>query len=99
MATFYITEFTGGLMFGTPAPKDPPVARQTIAIAGASAPSQAFNEATKMIKIHTDAICSIRIGAANQTPTAVTTDDRMAANQSEYRIVEPGAKLAVISNV
>jgi hypothetical protein len=74
----------------------PPVAEQTVAIGGSSVQSSAFNAKTKMIAVHTDAICSIAIG---NNPTATAVKRRMAANTTEYFEVTPGHKIAVITNV
>ncbi len=97
MATLYITEFsalyaksnqTGQMAIC------PPVAQQTVAI-GVEAKSSAFNAATNLIRVHTDAICSITIGTA---PTATTSMMRMAASQTEYFAVAAGDKLSAITN-
>ena len=101
MATVYITEYAG--LMPSPVggqgqiPLEPPLAEQTVSIGGSSTASNAFNAQTRLIRIHTDAICSIEIGA---TPTATATTGRLAANQTEYRGVPVGAsyKIAVITN-
>jgi hypothetical protein len=98
MATLYLTEFTNsGAAHGrSPSMGQwPAVAKQTLAIGGAVS-SAAFNKNTNMIRVHCDAICSITIGAAPQT--ALTTDARLAANQTEYHSVNPGHVLSVVSN-
>lgn len=98
MAVLYITEYAqfpviqGSVV---QAPDDPPLADQTVAIGGTTAQSSAFNAKTRVIRIHTDAICSVLVGS---NPTATTGKGRMAANQTEYRSVKPGHKIAVISN-
>lgn len=99
MATLYITEFKG---LGTDITGSsvacgihPPVTTQTIAIGGTSTQSSAFNAATKVIRVHTDVICSVAIAT---NPTAAATSPRMAAGQTEYMSVVPGDKIAVISN-
>ena len=69
-----------------------PIANNNVTIGGSHAESNAFNTNTKMIRLHTDAICSVVIGLA---PVATTADARMAANQTEYYQVYPGDKLAV----
>ena len=79
---------------GLPAAFTPPIANNNVAI-GAGASSNAFSANTKLIRVHSDAICSIVIGAA---PTATTADARMAANQTEYYQVVPGHKISVITN-
>jgi hypothetical protein len=83
---------------GSVMPQDPPVlAGYTLAIGGASTPSPAFNAATRFVRLHADTICSVRVNYAS--PVAVATDGRLAANQTEFRGVTPGLKLAVITNV
>jgi hypothetical protein len=57
--------------------------------------STAFGSTTKFIRVHTDAICSLQIGAA---PVATTSDTRMAANTTEYFAVLPGHILSAVSN-
>jgi len=74
---------------------EPALAYQTVAIGGGSLQSSAFNDSTRFIRVHTDAICSIKIGT---NPTAVTTETRLAANQTEFFGVRGGMKIAVITN-
>ena len=103
MATLYITEFVAqsrdgrGYVNQNAIPEEPPVAEQTIAIGGSSVASTAFNAKTAMIRLHTDAICSIAVGA---TPTAAATSRRIAAGTTEYIAVPVGSnfKVAVITN-
>ncbi|HWU70677.1 MAG TPA: hypothetical protein VN017_04915, partial [Pseudoxanthomonas sp.] len=73
------------------------VAEQTVAIGASSAVSSAFNASTAIVRLHTDAICSVEFGAA---PTAAATNMRLAAGQTEYFAVVPGSgfKVAVITN-
>lgn len=94
----YITEYAGmGHQNGVAnaAAKEPALANHTRTVSGTSAQSAAFNAAARVIRVHTSEICSIVIGA---NPTATTSDARMAANQTEYFSVEPGHKLAAITN-
>ena len=72
-----------------------PGRRETLAIGPASAQSGSFNPATNFIRAHTDATCSIAVGA---NPIAAAGSARMAANQTEYFQVRPGDKIAVIQN-
>lgn len=98
MAVIYIAEFQGlGMPVGNlvQSTQWPPITQQTVAIGGASVQSAAFNANTNVIRINTDAICSIAIG---DNPTATATTARMAANQTEYFSVYPGQKVAVITN-
>ena len=68
---------------------------QTVAITGASLQSAPFSAATRMVRISTDAVCSIAFGV---NPTATTAKKRFAANQSETFRVTPGHRVAVITN-
>lgn len=97
MAVLYIAEYdrligdlNGSRILATP---EPPIAEQTVAIGGSSAASSAFNSQTRFIRVHTDAICHILIGKA---PTATTSKQRLAANQTEVKAVTAGDKIAVI---
>ena len=97
MAVLYITEFDK-LSNDTRSPvpvAGKPIATQTVTIGGASAASAAFNAATRFVRLHTDAICSIEFGTA---PVAEATNERMSADQTEYRGVTAGEKVAVITN-
>lgn len=75
--------------------QEPSIATQTVAIGAGSTQSAAFSANTKFVRIHTDAICSVKFGA---NPTAAATDARLAANQTEFFGVRPGQKVAVITN-
>jgi hypothetical protein len=72
---------------------------QSVAIGGASVQSSAFDTNTTLIRVHTDAICAIKIGA---NPTAIaaggTGTTRMAASTTEYYGVKPGDLIAVIAS-
>lgn len=95
MATLYITEFASAVGNGrTPIAQAPAVAHQTVAI-GAEADSAAFNPKTTLVRLHCDAICSVKF---DDTPTATTSTMRLAADQTEYFGVQPGSKVSVISN-
>lgn len=100
MATLYVTEYSSlGLQSSGPAQAalEPENASQTVAIGGASAQSNAFGAATGVVRLHSDAICSVKFGT---NPTAAATNRRMAANQTEYFAVPIGQsfKVAVITN-
>jgi|SRR6185312_9869663 len=108
MANLYVTEYQGigqvgagidGSSFRVPcqAPLgDGTQITQKILISGSSTQSAAFNRNTRLIRVHTDGICSIFVGGAN--PQATVGTDRLAANQTEYFAVNPGDKIAVIAN-
>lgn len=96
MATLYIAEFERPRNQWVNIANAPPIAEQTVTISGASAPSVAFNAKTAMVRIHTDAICSIKFGAT--APTATVTNMRLAADTTEYFSVNNNSFVAVISN-
>lgn len=77
------------------APQEPANLVQTPVAIGAEAKSTAFLETTRFVRIHVDAICSIKFGTA---PTATVDDARMAAGATEYFGVRPGDKVSVITN-
>lgn len=95
--TVYIEEYS----YPTPvtvyyqAASTPGVAKQTVAITASSVQSAAFSSVTRLIRVQADSICSIEIGTS---PTATATSARLTAGQTEYFIVNPGDKLAVIVN-
>jgi len=100
MAKLYITEFSstaiGARGQDVMAPQNPVVAKQPfITSSGTSQQSAAFGGSTRYIEYHTDGICSIDIGA---NPIADVNYRRMAANETRFEGVEPGHKLAVITN-
>lgn len=98
MASLYITEFgqaldeRGGI---SDALQMPPLAEQKLAIGAGTIQSAAWNAATKIVRIETDAICSVAFGA---NPVASVANMRMAANDSLLCRVSPGGKVAVIAN-
>lgn len=96
MATLYVAEFERPRNQWVNIANAPPIAEQTISISGSSTQcANAFNAKTAMIRLKTDAICSIVIGT---NPTATTTNMRMSAEDTEYFSVSPNMKIAVISN-
>lgn len=107
MSNLYVTEYAGlgyvasgtdGMSFKVTAqaPLGPPLVEQKLAISGTSGQSAVFNQYTRLIRVHTDVVCSIFVGGSS--PAATTSSGRMAANQTEYFAVTPGDKIAVISN-
>lgn len=68
-----------------------------VAISGAAASSAAFATATKFVRVHTDAICSILYAPAG-VGNATTNNARMPADATEYFGVNPGDKISVIAN-
>jgi hypothetical protein len=97
MATLYVTEFSGmvpdGLGAIPQAAKQPPLAEQTVGINATPASSAVFTSKTRLVRVHTDSACSI-----NFSGNASVSNARMAANQTEYFSVDPGAKVSVIQN-
>jgi hypothetical protein len=98
VATLYIAEYASA-MDGMP--QEPALAEQTVAIAAGSAQSSAFQADTAFVRIHTDAICSVKFGI---NPTATATCARMAAGESRTVAVQRNLaaasrqKVAVITN-
>lgn len=102
MPTVYVAEFQHmGLQTTGPGALSAvyavPLVEQTVAITAGSVQSSIFNANTKVIRVHTDAICSIKV---DTNPTASATTMRLAANQTEYFGVAQGKsqRIAVITN-
>lgn len=100
MASLYVTEYAsiGSQALGNAisAPKEPSTRCQVLAIGGSSVPSAVFSPSTRMVRLHTDAICSFKFGLQGAVATA--TDSRLAANQTEYFAVSLNNLIAVITN-
>jgi hypothetical protein len=99
MATLYITEYSsiGDALNGKAQVAGASfIATQTVALSGSSARSTALSAQTKLVRLHTDAICSFKVGGS--TVTAATTDPRMAADNTEYFGVNGGEYIAAITN-
>lgn len=102
MAVLYVTEYVGLTSQGPglgQVPIEPPVVEQAIPITAGSTLTALFNARTKLVRLHTDAICAVKIDAA-PVATVVSAglgSGRLAANQTEFRGVGPGLRAAVIS--
>jgi len=89
MAVLYIAEYSSHVL------RDPPLVEQVMRIGASSIQSGPFSAATRFIRVHSDSSCSVTIGT---DPMATMGNGRMAANQTEYRRVPAGCKIAVIRN-
>ena len=69
---------------------------QQVAVGPASAQSEAFDSATRFVRVHTDTTIRIVFGS---DPVASASSPRMVANSTEFFGVIPGIKLAVIQAV
>lgn len=100
MGILYITEYAG--LMPSPVggqgqiPMEPPLAEQVVTFT-THVESSAFNAKTRVVRLHTDAICSVSFGI---TPTATTSMQRMAANQTELKGVPVNAsyKVSAVAN-
>ncbi len=97
MAVAYISEYGGFAPGPLPVGFEPSLRDFTLAIGAAVVSTQGFDTATTIIRVHTDAICSILI-APTTASLATTSNKRMAANATEYFAVKAGHKISVISN-
>lgn len=100
MSTLYISEYAEAAHFPTTlgVGAEPSHDQTPLTISSTSGASAAFQNNTRLVRIHTDAICSIVFGTA---PTAVAqTQKRLAANQTEYFGVPMGMsyKVAVVTS-
>lgn len=101
MANLRIQEYLGiSRGNGNPAQAiaGPPVVEQTaVAIGGASAQSAAFAAKSHVICIQAEAICAVFVGGSNPVATAGKSQ-RLVAGQTAFFGVQPGEKLAVITD-
>ncbi len=100
MAKLYIVEFAstaiGARGQDVMAPQYPAAVKQPyMTSSGSSQQSPAFGGTTRYIQFHTDGIISIAIGP---DPIADVLYDRIAANETRFVGVNPGDKLALITN-
>lgn len=104
MAKLYITEYSdvpsAYAAMSYQVVREPPLADQTPVAIGASPLNSApFNPLTRVVRLHTDSVCSIAIGPP-ATVAATANNQRLAANQTEYKLVPPnsGYVVSVITN-
>ena len=108
MSFLYVSEFTNfgrdismRVTKGAPVAQ-PPIAEQKLVNTGGSVVSAAFNAKTRIVRMHTDSICSIKIGSG--TPVATTNTGRLAAGTTEYFAIDASGhavsplSVAVIAN-
>jgi hypothetical protein len=98
-ADAYITEYRDLMNVPSDAAqiaKEPVVAEQKITL-GAATASSAFNAATRIVRVHCTAGCSISFGTA---PVATTSMQRIPADGVEYKGIPAGQsyKISVVSN-
>lgn len=74
--------------------KLPPIATQNVTFTATPGQSDAFNAATRVIRVQADADCFIAVGT---DPTAATTDLPLTAGVAEYFGVTPAHKISVRS--
>ena len=98
MASLYISEYShmGVATDGVPVPVEGTlVGRQKVSFTGTPGQSAAFGGTTRFIKITADGIFSYLVGSS---PTATTSDFRVAADQIVFVGVEPGQKISAVTN-
>jgi hypothetical protein len=102
MATLYINEFPGldgrGIVDVLPMP---PIGNSALAIGASPGASVVLSKSTKIIRVQSDAVCSIKVskGPVAAAPVAAATDMRIPANApAEYFAVAPGSTVNVVTN-
>jgi hypothetical protein len=100
VAKVYIQEFAstaiGARGQDVAAPQYPAVAKQPVMTStGTTQQSAAFGGSTRFVEYHTDGIISIDIGP---NPIADVNYDRVGAGERVFVGVQPGHKLAIITN-
>lgn len=99
MAFAYITEYLrqpkDGVGLAIPAGQEPPLAVQKIAIGAGSVQSNPFDARTTFVAVNVDATCSYKVGS---NPTATANDMRIPQDATVFMGVNPGDRIAVITN-
>jgi hypothetical protein len=99
MATIDITEYSSLAMDAQGriilVGQEPSRTNQQLTPGVSSTQSAAFDDATRFVRLHTDANCRWAIGP---NPTASSTSPRLPAGVTEYIGVRPGHKIAVIQS-
>lgn len=99
MAFAYISEYIrqpkDGVSLVLPAGMEPAIAVQRVAIGAGSVQSAPFNPQTRFIAVNVDLTCSYAVGS---NPTATTSTMRIPQDATIYMGVNPGDRIAVISN-
>ena len=93
--TEYIRQPNDGLDRVLPAGREPALAVQKVAIGAGSVQSAVFNARTTFVAINVDQACSFKFGT---NPTATANDMRMSLDATQYFGVEPGLRVAFITN-
>ena len=95
MAKLYISEYATLAQNGTAQVViEPALAVQVKDFGSGVVSSDPFNAQTNIVRLHTDATCSIRFGGGDAT----TSYPRMSAGQTEYFGVQPRSTVSAISN-
>lgn len=99
MALLYITEYKNlPLRFGQLAPvvQEPGhITQPPVVIGGGSLQSVAFDAETIYVRIHADLACNVLFGT---NPTAIVdVSQKFAADQTEFKAIIKGDKVAVIA--
>lgn len=100
MAKLYVTELWGqgsdNAGRTSASPRMPALAEQVIPFAASAVSSDPFNKNTKLVRVHTDGVCSVVVGEVGVEAT--TNNMRMLAGQTEYFSVQGGHVISVIQN-
>lgn len=91
MTFLYVTEYADT---DQGSPMEPPLASQKITFT-TTTQSNAFHASTRLIRVHSNGICSVEVG---NNPTATTSSKRMALGATEYFAVPGGFKIAAVDN-
>jgi hypothetical protein len=102
MTKLYVSEYARMTQASGPgnavvqAPEEPPLAVQVVDFTAGAAQSAAFNAKTRFVRLHADAICSVKFAA---NPTATVNDPRLAAGLTELFGIAPDGSAAKVSAI
>lgn len=98
MANLYVTEIQASgvqRVTGAQVAKLKGCIQNPVSFTGTAAKGNAFNAATKMIRVVADTACAIKIGDSSVVATAA--DTRLQANREEYFDVDGGDYISAIT--
>jgi hypothetical protein len=102
MASLYITEYTrfgrddrGGMI---PAGQEPAIAAGKLTISSSPA-DHTFQEACRVVELHTDAICHVKFSLVKDATSATVSHKRLPAGATQFFSVSPGHTVSVVEGV
>lgn len=97
-ANLYVAEFTSAppTVVIYQAAKTPAIRETRVPITGGSVQSLVFTPTTGLVRLHCDLDCQVAFSTVGGNASATIDSMRLVAGATEYFVVTPGMRLAVI---